>query len=292
MSPLPHCCIDDRKFHARSIKLRSRARRAFTLIEILIVIAIIALLAAILFPVFSRARESARRSSCASNLRQMMLAANQYAQDHDERLPCDEPYPRLQFSYPAMERIPSNPACAITSTNCVLWSWPDLLSPYVSNAQIFNDPSSDNESFPDCTMPSGSACPNHGSPYHVPTQPAIYRGPQELMYRYDYHGDGADSGSRASLGYTYLYPTGYSVNPKVGILLADVEYPSEKALICDGWGRASSSLTYMLPRHLRGLNVAYVDGHVKWQAWDTLENRTSATTQAGKRFWFLNGEDQ
>lgn len=59
---------------------------AFTLIELLIVIAIIALLAAILFPVFSRARENARRSSCLSNEKQLVLSALQYAQDYDERL--------------------------------------------------------------------------------------------------------------------------------------------------------------------------------------------------------------
>ncbi len=63
------------------------ARRAFTLIELLVVISIIAVLAAILFPVFSRARENARRSACQSNLKQIALAWLQYAQDNDERLP-------------------------------------------------------------------------------------------------------------------------------------------------------------------------------------------------------------
>lgn len=48
------------------VKIR---RNGFTLIELLIVISIIALLAAILFPVFARARENARRTSCASNLK-------------------------------------------------------------------------------------------------------------------------------------------------------------------------------------------------------------------------------
>lgn len=64
-----------------------RAKKGFTLIELLIVIAIIAILAAILFPVFARAREMARRSSCASNMKQLGLGIMQYVQDYDELLP-------------------------------------------------------------------------------------------------------------------------------------------------------------------------------------------------------------
>ena len=60
-------------------------KRGFTLIELLVVIAIIAILAAILFPVFAKAREKARQSSCLSNVKQMVLAGLQYAQDYDER---------------------------------------------------------------------------------------------------------------------------------------------------------------------------------------------------------------
>lgn len=58
------------------------ARRAFTLIEVLVVVAIIALLVAILLPSLSKARDQARRLACSSNVHQLMLATNMYALQH------------------------------------------------------------------------------------------------------------------------------------------------------------------------------------------------------------------
>jgi prepilin-type N-terminal cleavage/methylation domain-containing protein/prepilin-type processing-associated H-X9-DG protein len=63
------------------------SRNGFTLIELLVVIAIISILAAILFPVFATAREKARQSTCASNLKQLGLAFTGYIQDYDEVYP-------------------------------------------------------------------------------------------------------------------------------------------------------------------------------------------------------------
>ena len=64
------------------MKKNATARHgAFTLVEILVVLAIIGILAAILFPAFSRAQEGGRQTNCASNLNQVYIAVNQYFQD-------------------------------------------------------------------------------------------------------------------------------------------------------------------------------------------------------------------
>ena len=67
-----------------------KVKRRFTLIELLVVVAIIGILAALLVPVLAKARERARRSSCANNLRQLGTAFSLYADDNDGAYPASE----------------------------------------------------------------------------------------------------------------------------------------------------------------------------------------------------------
>ena len=95
----------------------SARKHGFTLTELLVVIGIAAIIAAILFPVFASARRKARMTECASNLHQIGLALHQYANDNDGDYPPDDPL------------LSHNPH--------LVWT---LLTPYTHNADVFHCP--------------------------------------------------------------------------------------------------------------------------------------------------------
>ena len=73
---------------ARAGGLLARGRgRAFSVVELLVVLAIIGIVAALLFPVFVRARQRSGNERCVSNLHQIYLATQLYLQDYDHTYP-------------------------------------------------------------------------------------------------------------------------------------------------------------------------------------------------------------
>lgn len=292
---------------------QTKSRSAgFTLIELLVVISIIALLAAILFPVFARVREKARQTSCASNLKQIALGFQQYQQDYDGR------FPHAWDSDAAL----INTATCTTPKNCLLADptddpvvWPAKLMPYLKSRQVFSCPSvSKMRSSPCHAIGASYKLNNHqwqdGDPVVGSAFAEWLRGASQVAYGYNVQFlGGGQFLSRLSCQNTKFPSAADCWNCGVGVQESSLQQPSGTVLLIDNnwqnggitsapafadirvptdtagdfWCKADGTQDVydsFDPRHNGGLNVAFADGHVKWMKKEDAIYKPAALTSA------------
>lgn len=211
--------------------------RGFTLIELLVVIAIIAILAAILFPVFAKAREKARQSSCSSNLKQIGLAAMQYAQDYDERTPFPTG-PGMNWASPGgtcagcFQKYESGFVPTTTPGN----RW-EPFQPYIKNRQVWWCPS---------TEQYRSYGWNRGGESR---KMAVFVHPSQTVQFADGGGRGTANGDIAWIPHNY---TDQNTDQDCCTNMSNPGPANHRHWIGDP--------------HNSGANISFWDGHVKWMA--------------------------
>jgi prepilin-type N-terminal cleavage/methylation domain-containing protein/prepilin-type processing-associated H-X9-DG protein len=231
-----------------------RAGRAFTLIELLVVIAIIAVLAAILFPVFAQAKAAAKAASCLSNMKQVGIAWQMYAGDHDDTMPLtQQPYSGAV------------PAGALYSVQYPLYAhWYTSLSPAQGGSDVKAgalQPYMKNTQITDC--PGALGLPNTSG-----LDPVAYGLNVSISY-------GAD----ILLGEisTFFEPVNYSRVSHVAetILYGDTATSMykpnsiQRGGILMNFGTTCLTAPTAQGRHMGKANLSWLDGHAKAMHVDT-----------------------
>ncbi|MFO0867465.1 MAG: DUF1559 domain-containing protein [Pirellulales bacterium] len=154
-------------------------RRGFTLVELLVVIAIIGILVALLLPAVQAARESARRTQCTNNLKQMGLAFHNH---HD--VYGTFPSGGLGWWQPRNFNASGKPEGAALQN----WGWGYQILPFVEQQNLYDDA---NDGFVASTVTKGYSCPTVRAPtVYAYTQSA----PTGKRFMMDYVGNGGTYG--------------------------------------------------------------------------------------------------
>ena len=207
------------------LKLHSH-RRAFTLVEILVVLAVIGILTALLFPAFNRVRRRSYQTSCSSNLKQLGLAVALYQGDYDGLFPRGGDPTDLKTDA-WRDTTDGDYRAEISQLPPLTY----VLRPYVKSAELWHCPADDGFDVADMSQQILDARPS----------------------------------SFAKFGMSYEYRTELTLKSKKELLGYDksdppVEYgPSDINVLADGHGSWHGENE---PRELRRYNVLMGDGRV------------------------------
>jgi prepilin-type processing-associated H-X9-DG protein len=242
----------------------------FTLIELLAVIVSIALLAALLMPVLSKAKDEVRRANCISNLRQLQISWHLYADDYAGTLPPNDSMEVMaaEVAYQGlMSWCPDNPRTDTTSAAIQA----GLLYPYNTSVAIYHCPA-DMSTIEDANG-NPLAQPRYRS-YNM-SQSVNGLGMLSSAYYFNMPVDAFSPCYQTLAAITNPAPS------QLFVLLDENEVTLEDAQFSYPMTNDSYGYWFDMPanRHNQGCNFSFADGHVEYWHWQCPETATGRFQQ-------------